>query len=266
MMRFLHFSIVLILLAAAGGCTAPAPKKPNLTEGIKLRDLTPPDAKQRGFVLPPAINIETSIYAVPEAEYDRMVRVISAMMESGPGILRNGGDFRANGFAAGVGSINNLDRIKLALNEARARSINNNYVTVFDSKGNYLEVATVGAAMSVPYIRNGQQSDLILRPGVLAFRMVLRRPALRGSVSRLTLQPVWKPANEPSSVERASGQSRDIVFGNCGIETSIQAGDLVFVGPAVAGTQAQRLADVAMALPGSREAKIAIVMCTGMSQ
>jgi hypothetical protein len=264
-MKPVHLTAVVSLLAVlAAGCSAPKPEAESITKGIRLRDLQSPDAAERGMMLPPAVNLEASTFVVPAGQYERAIRVIMPLLVTGPGILKNPDDFRANGFVAATGTMQVMGQISAVLSQSGVRSVSNNYYSVFDEKGNDIEMATMGGAVSLPYVRSGQQSTVLVRPGVLALRVTVRRSG-RGSACKLIIQPAWKASSDSSFVERASGLSRDVIFANSGVEVTAQEGDIVLVAPATA-SRTQRLGETMMVTPNGGEVRLTIVKCTGITQ
>jgi hypothetical protein len=258
--------VFAVAIAVFIGCSPP-PEKPSLTQGIKLSELSPPDAAQRGMILPPAVNLKVITYAIGAAEYERTIRLATAILDSGPGILKNADDFHANGFVAAIGGVQNMGKLNDMLNEAKATVLGTNYYTVFDDKGDDVAVDTVMTSLTVPYVHNGQRDNATLRSGQLALRAVVKRFTSRASVVRLTVQPVWKPSTDASYVERTSGFSRDKIFLAAGLDATIQRGDIILIAPAPSTTAAQNLANVFMTSSGDRvERKLIIFMCTGINQ
>lgn len=249
-----------------GGCSAPKPPEPpSLTQGIKLRDLRTPDAAERGMVLPSAVNLEVSTFAVPADKYESAMRAIMPMLVSGPGILRNAADFRANGFVAATGSMRSLDVIGSILGQTGVRSINNKYYAIYDDRANDIEMGPLERPASISYVRGGKAELTTLRHGVLAMRMVIKRTGQSGSACKLMMAPVWKASSEASFVERTSGMSRDIIFDNSAMDVTVQAGDIVVVAPASA-TRTDRLGQLMMVTTDAKEALLTIVKVTGITQ
>jgi hypothetical protein len=259
--------VFAIAIAVFIGCSPPPPAQPSMTQGIRLSELSPPDAAQRGMILPPSVNLKVVTYAIREAEYERVIRLATAILDSGPGILKNADDFRANGFVAATGGMQNMGKLDEVMNEAKATVLGTNYYTIFDDKGDDVAVNTVTSNVTVPYARDGKHENVTLRPGQLALRAVVRRPTSRASVVKLTVQPVWKASTDASYIERTSGFSRDRIFIATGVDATMQKGDILLVAPAPSSTTTHNLAEVFMTSAGSRvERKVTIFICTGINQ
>ena len=256
-----------MLVVALCGCSAPS-EPPSPREGVKLRDLTPADAARQGLVLPPAISLRATVYAIPVSAYDRVARIIVATLDTGPGILADARDFRENGFIAAAGGTSDIRPLDEALAKAGATALSSNYYVVFDEKDNDVAVAAVPAIRQIQYVSGGQRDTMAIRPGQLGLRIVARRFSSRSSVFRLTVQPIWKPGEDPTFVERSTGVSRGMVFSKAGIDTRMQAGDVVLIAPSAAAHEGINLADALMTIQDARgEMRImTLVMCTGLSQ
>jgi hypothetical protein len=265
-MKKTHVFIVFGLFAAlVTGCAAPKPKpEVSATQGVKLRDLRSPDAAERGLILPSAVDIEASTYSVPADQYDAALQAILPVLVTGRGIVKNADDFGRNGLVAAIGTSRPLDEIKAILNQSGVRSVRNNYYSIYDEKGNDIDMCPIGAATVLQYVRSGKQSAMTVKPGALVWRISAKRAGTRGSACKLTMVPVWKPASDSSFVERASGVSRDISLVNSGIEVTAQAGDLVLTGPLTAKRQ-DRLGETMMVTPNGREVLLTIVRVTGIT-
>jgi len=261
--KIVSFLLVVMLC----GCSTP-PEAPSPAEGVKLRDLAPADAARQGLVLPPAISLRATTYAIPAARYERIARIIVATLDTGPGILTDARDFRENGFIAAAGGMADVRPLDEALAKAQATALSNNYYMVFDEKDNDAAVSAVREIRRIEYVSGGQRDTMTLRPGQLGLRIVARRFSRRSSVFRLTVQPIWKAAEDATFVERSTGISRNIVFDRAGIDTRMQAGDMVLIAPSGASHEGTTLADALMTITDARgEMKIVtVVTCTGLSQ
>jgi hypothetical protein len=266
-MKKSHLKIILALSALLfAGCQTPPPKPPSITQGIKLRDLTPADAAQRGLVLPSAVNVEVLLYSVPADQYDNTMRAVMSMLDTGPGMLTNEVDFRGNGFAGATGNVRAAPRIKQVLEGVGATILTSNYYSVFDERGDDMVMLNVTGPMVLPFVRGGQETQMTIRPGAMAVRVAVRRMGPKASVCKLLIQPVWKPGPNATFVERTSGVSRAIVYDNAGISMNMQADDLVVMAPASLEGKPGSLANVLMQAPDTRRMKVVIVMCTGITK
>ncbi len=266
-MRAAHAMMFLFLsvIALSAGCQAPV-EEPSPLEGVKLSDLRPVDAPRRGMVLPSGVNLKAVTFSIPAAGYERTVRLTLATLDSGPGILSNEADFRANGFVAAEGRLSQMNAISEILKQAQATLLASNYYTVYDDKGSDIEMTGVQQVTPIPYWSKGVSESLALKPGRLAVRVRVKRFTSRASVFRVTVQPVWKPRQNATLIERVSGRSREIIFAAAGIDTNMQAGDMIVVAPTPAAREGTSLADAMMASRDGDSMRMTIVMCTGISQ
>jgi hypothetical protein len=266
-MRAIHAIMFLFLsvTALSAGCQAPA-EEPSPLEGVKLSDLRPLDAPRRGLVLPSGVYLKAVTFSIPAAGYERAVRLTLAALDSGPGILSSEADFHANGFVAAEGRLSQMNVISEVLKQAQATLLASNYYTVYDDKGDDIEMTGVQQVTPISYWNKGISQSLALKPGHLAIRLRVKRFTSRASVFRVTVQPVWKPHQNATLIERVSGRSREIIFAAAGINTNMQAGDMVVIAPSPAAHEGTTLADTMMASRDGDFTKMTIVMCTGISQ
>ncbi|HSV26700.1 MAG TPA: hypothetical protein VLH60_02300 [Sedimentisphaerales bacterium] len=265
-MRPAHFIILPAIIAVSlTGCAATVEEPPQ-SKQVRIGELAPLDARRRGLALPPAVNLMVVTYAIPSSEYERAMQLAMALLNSGPGILRNPEDFRANGFAAATGGANRMNVINDILQRSQATLLSRNYYAIFDDKGNDVEMAVVPRVVSIPYTRNGVIENVTLRGGQLAFRIAVRRFRNQPIAFRISLDSVWKPRRDPTFVERTTGIIRETVFASAGIETAMQIGEMILIGASAANRQEPVLADMFMTDHDRGMMKMVIVMCTGISQ
>jgi hypothetical protein len=264
-MNSFHLKTALLLFSVLiTGCT-PAPKPAPLTQGVKLKDLAPVDAGERG-TMRPSVNLKAIVLAVPANEYPRAIRMAMGTMTTGRGMLNSPADFYANGFAAGTGNVRDLDRLTAILNQAGARVLTSSYfTTILDDKGNDIDMVTVSVPMSISYLNEGAIKNAALNPGRLVLRIQVRQMAARGSVYRLSMRPVWTPMGSGAWLGKYEELSdREIVFGAAGVEMAVQDNDMIFMAPAEYKADRSNLANLLMGLPGNEpEVRMAVILFGG---
>jgi hypothetical protein len=254
--------LLFLWLAMLAGCSAP-PKAPV----IKLKDLAPIDAEQRGMMAPAAVNLKVVTFVVPAAEYNDVIQQVLAGLDRGEGIPKSPADFSANGFVAATGSLAGADKSIAIISRSKARLLNTSYFTFNDEKGYNVTMATLAAEASMPYVDNGTKKNLPLKPGRLVLHITVKRLATWASVFKLTVQPAWRSQYEDSFIERTMGVSGDLLFKTTAIETDMQAGEMVLFAPAKFDPDTPDMANIFMATSGNRpQVKITILMCTGINQ
>jgi hypothetical protein len=265
-MRPVLSKIALFLsLSMLAGCSAP-PKAPTPTTKVKLKDLAPIDAAQRGMVLPSSVSFKAVTFVVPAAEYNKVIRGALAGLNRGTGLARSPADFNANGFVAASGTIANAEKSIAIISQSNGRSLDTSYYTISDEKGYDIAMTTDTGEIALPYTYNGAKKLLPLKPGRLILRITVKRFAAWASVFKLTLQPAWRQPYEDSFVDRTLGASNDILFKAAAIEMNMQAGELVLVAPKEYKPDIPDMANIFMASSGNEpQVKITILMCTGMN-
>jgi hypothetical protein len=256
---------LFLSLAILAGCSAP-PKAASPTPRVKLRDLTPIDAAQRGMMVPSAVSFKVVTFAVPANEYNKVIQQVLASLNRGAGLSRSPADFAANGFVAAAGTIASADKSIAIISQSNSQLLDTSYYTVSDEKGYDIAMTSIAGGVSLPYVNNGSRKNLTLKQGRLVLRIEVKRFSAWASVFKLTVQPVWKSPYEDSFIDRTLGTSNDTLFRAAAIETNMQAGELVLIAPAGFTPDAPDMAGIFMTSSGKKpQVKIALLMCTGMN-
>jgi hypothetical protein len=218
------------------------------------------------MTMPPAVSFKVVTFAVPAAEYDKVLEQVLTSLNRGAGMSKSPADFSANGFVTAAGALGSADRSIAIISQSDSQLLGTNYYTISDENGYDITMTVTAGGISLPYVDKGTKKNVPLKPGRLALRIAVRRFSAQASVFKLTVQPVWMPPYEDSFIEHTLGVSNDILFRATAIETNMQAGELVLVAPAQFKPDTPDMANIFMTSSGNKsQVKITLLMCTGMN-